>query len=401
MIFRRSITLIAVLIVFVLFGQIARRVKPINSKAGAVVRTNIKGGTVVPGVKPYTLSPFLTDIVLESTSKTTRIYDGVDLTSLSGEMDRSVRLYSPGAARISIAAKLGAPHFTPRAFLYDERNQMMAMLRQEKSEDLITWAFDIPSSGLYRLNLKFSLAAVRSIDLSTELEKTDVSYEDFVAQNVKGFEIDIAPAQLDRLNEIRLERKAMWADHVEGVKWQRRESPSERVVARIRSSGGNWAIASLGLSGRNSAHSSDLALPSLDLKIVSGSLPYGLRRFKLYVLKSKGFGRDLVHESILQDHGIVMPHGDLVQVSLNEGEPLFMELLAGMDSHLFEHAQRTEGAVLGYDVDALIATSFDNRLKSKNYFSKIKFNSDRFGTFSTESFAENVCEVPFLSVISY
>ena len=132
------------------------------------------------------------------------------------------------------------------------------------------------------------------------------------------------------------------------------------------------------MAGRSMRHlpRSDYPLPSLDVRIIAGPLPYGLRRFKLYSLHSKGWGKDLVYSSYLRDHGVLMPREDLVRLSVNGADLGNVLLIEREDDSFFAAAQREKGRVLNYDADALKGEFWDNRYVVEDM---VRADSDRQG----------------------
>lgn len=370
-----------------------------NEKSSKVARVNLKQGTVLPAEKKYSYSPMLVDYIVKDSMRVALFPDVSKPFLPSGELDRSFRFFFPGDSNLNLTFKLIDNQRLPRVFLYDDTNQLVSRGQEILEDDNLKRRFKITKPGVYRLNIKSPFDIIKNVFADIKISNSKMSLGDYISSRIKQIDIQIEEPQLARLNEIRLKRRRMWKRQIQGVRWQVRESSRERVVVRVRVNSGKWSIATLGLSGRNTAHASDEILPSLDLKIISGELLLGLKRLKLYVLSSKGNARNFLHESILADHGMLMPRSDIIPVSLNGNKPQYMEMLEGVDNHLFEYSQREEGAILGYDVDALIAKSHDNRFREKNYYKKVDYDFEN--PISSYQFAKQACSLANYFAIAY
>jgi hypothetical protein len=145
--------------------------------------------------------------------------------------------------------------------------------------------------------MRDDVGSIRATFVPDATTADTLDFDAYVIANTKTLEFDIMPGQMARLTELRGAQEINWARLPSGD-WSKRflPSPKESVQVQVRSEHGNWAFAELKLSGRNAAHKSVGGLPSSDISVKAGELPYGLKRFKLYVVQSKTSGIDMFME---------------------------------------------------------------------------------------------------------
>jgi hypothetical protein len=351
------------------------------------VRSQISAGTILAAREPYRDSPFVVDHFFERTDEVD-LFEGNDASqSLAGDAERSYRIFLAGPAALTLVTRVTRSDQLPRMALYNDANQLVDGGEHEVIGGRIVESFEANASGLYRIQTRFPYSDVERITLAVRIDDPVETYAAYLDRNLKGIELDFLPSQWDRLEEIRRSRRA--AEPIADVRWQPLFQSRERVQARIRSANGPWSLATVGLAGRNHAHHSAGLLPSIDVRIVSGSLPYGLQRFKLYGLRSKNHGRDMAFESVLRDYGVLMPRADIVKVSVGN-DVQFMESLEGMKPFLFEYAQRNEGAITGFNADVLVGDA-NSRFEHKEFYKKgIELDTNRFGSMASPVFAQAI-----------
>src|SRR5690606_10342181 len=137
----------------------------------------------------------------------------------------------------------------------------------------------------------------------------------------KEVHLSLDPGQTQRLKELKFLQELHWSKLDRSLKNRHLPSLKESVQARVRSKNGSWALSQIQLAGRNGAHFTAKPMGSIEIKVRAGELPYGLKHFRLYVLASKTYGLDMVHETFLGDWGLPEPRQDVVRVVLN-GENL-------------------------------------------------------------------------------
>ncbi|HEY8270683.1 MAG TPA: hypothetical protein VIG33_07315, partial [Pseudobdellovibrionaceae bacterium] len=249
----------------------------------------------------------------------------------------------------------------------------------------------LPEAGVFHIRIYFESALVQKISRKRVSGENDTPYANYLEDHAKGLEIDILPQQEFMLWSIYEEQKNIWSQPIpKPYLWQIHPGAKGRVIARIRSRNAGWSLASIGLSGRNTQHSSEQGLPSLDVKIISGPLFYGLQEFKCYTLGSKTSGRDINLEAFLSDIGLKTPREDFVAVSMNGKKMGLMEVHEGLGENFFEFAQIQEGAVLGYDADTAFSEYDSYRLEQKSYFKKSRY-STKGDDIATEDFFKKLC----------
>jgi len=351
------------------------------------VRSQINAGTILAAREPYRDSPFVVDHFFEGTEEVD-LFEGDGAShSLTGDAERSYRMFLAGPATLTLVSTVSRSETLPRVALYNDANQLVDGGEQTKIDGQIVERFEASASGLFRIQARFPYSDVERISLAVRVKEPVETYAAYLARNLKQLEFDFLPSQWDRLKEIRRNRRE--TDPIANVRWQPLFQSRERVQVRVRSANGPWSLATVGLAGRNHAHHSAGLLPSIDVRIVSGSLPYGLQRFKLYGLRSKSQGRDMVFESVLRDYGVLMPRADIVQVSVGD-DVQFMESLEGMKPFLFEYAQRNEGAIVGFNADVLIGDA-NSRFQHKEFYKKgFALDAERFGSMASPVFAQAI-----------
>lgn len=123
-----------------------------------------------------------------------------------------------------------------------------------------------------------------------------------------------------------------------------------------------------------------------------------MSEFKLYTLNSKNYLRDMIFESILNDHGVLMPRHDLALVTLNKRFRM-MEILEKPRDHFLEYAQITDGPIVGYDADK-IQGSLDKPLFAQKTYGK-KYSKKKQAKIYSHEFAENICQEPMQIMTSF
>lgn len=365
-------------------------------------RVKPKEGRVLPAHKQYKYSPFVLDKIFKKQHRF-EIYTKPETAEPKGQGENNFRFLATGKASLELIVNVQDQARTPRIWLYDEDNKLVSAGRFKKQANQLIWSVETTKPGIFRVSSKFDYANLRSLRGSIKVDPDkDFNPNEYIQSTIKVFEIDIESSQMKILDDLKAKQEEIWAKpKAENRNWRTLTSPKHRLIARVRSPGGSWAIASLGLSGRNIEHKSDFILPSLDVHIASGELPYGLKRFKLYGIDSKKNGLDMVFEYTLKDLGVLMPREDLVLVKLNGKTVGYMEMLEGMDSHFFEFQQRQEGALLGYDADKLIGSIGACNFKAKSFFKSKKYKAKKLPDPSSQFFANNLCQNPMLIASSF
>lgn len=366
------------------------------------VRPNIqlKDGVVKHARGRNYESPFILDYVFTKDEKN-ELYLG-DFQRISGEAEQTLRILGPIGTQITFVAGNPSEITTPKIWLYNSVGHMIADGDVRKNGTYTEWVFDLPKTDLYRIKIQYSLESLQKMTMQVKLgsEKPDqnVMLKEYFAKSLKRFELTMDFAQLDTYRQMQRDQEDSWSKGVTGDnEWPIVSEPKGKVVARLRSPESQWAISAMGISGLTSIHRpAPQRLGSVDFKVTSGELPYGLRRFKLYTLLSKGYLTSMIFESLLRDSGLFMPRQDLVQVSLNSQNQGYFELFEDISDHAFEWAQREEGPVLGYDSHALGGTVDSYRYVVKD-FSKLKGEAD----LSAPSFSENICTNNMLNMVSF
>ncbi len=364
---------------------------------------SFKEGKVVAGAEPFYESPFILDHIFDSANANKpeplfiRPYDraGQAITFNDALFEKSYRFLITGKSTLRIIVNDLISGEAPMVWLYDYSGKLIAVARDLDNNKLRE--FYIKEPGYYRILLRFKPSKLSSIMLVLDDFQQQVSKEGLVRAYanlaMKSIEIKISPQQLANLMAVRARQEKHWNTA------RKPDLPSlnfpsyrDKVIARIRSPKGTWSIAELDLAGRNEAHKSKHYLPSLSVNILSGELIYGLKQFKLYILDSKEFGRDMLLESILKDYGQLIPRHDFAKVFLNGRFVSFMEIAESVDTHMFEYAQKLEGPILGFDADDLLAENYNNRFTQRAFYKPKTFKLNENVDITSASFSEHICK---------
>ena len=184
--------------------------------------------------------------------------------------------------------------------------------------------------------------------------------------------------------------------------WPQYPGIKGKIVGTLKTKSGSKVRVAIGLSGKSNVHlpTEDSPLPSLDIKVLSGPLPYGLRRFKLYTGHGK-YLSEIIHTSILNDHGLIVPRHDYIHVALNGRSVGQMLLMESVDASFFEAAQRIEGPIFGYDPDDASGRFYDNTFSVKNFSGKKKENNVQYPDLASPIFAKKINTLQILLAQSY
>lgn len=198
--------------------------------------------------------------------------------------------------------------------------------------------------GIYVLSAS---ATIPLGSLSVDFMK-NASIEPSKPELDEAFKVMSLSLELDEFAERDLKRLVELAKISTGASTVK--MPSGRVNARIID--GERALdASIGLSGRTREHL-DWA-PSLDVSIKGGKAVAGLDSFKLYRLGTKSGLYDMAFLSVLRDMGLFVPREEAVVLIVNgvrQGVYILMETPA---APLFAGQERSDGNILGLDIEKL------------------------------------------------
>lgn len=326
-----------------------------QSETQTPLRSKERKGNILPTSLPWKYSPFIIDAIIEKKISKFTIYENHKSGEKIGQT--CFRFYTPGPTLLVTEFNVNIHDYTPRITLFNDLNQPIS------SGSLI----NIQSSGLYKIQIDFKYASISEINLMFDAIIED-SYVKHLNESLKTIEFDLGSKDLNNLN---LYRRQMYSHLKNVVSAQRGLSYPKiknRINCKIKTPNGNWAIASVGLAGRNHAHITDSELPSIDVEINAGELVLGLKKFKLYNLSSKGHGVDFVLESLLKDNGHYLPRQDIVKIILNGKKIGYMLLLEKIDTAFFEHARTIEGQVVKYDTDSICAVPNKSRFKVQGLY---------------------------------
>lgn len=340
-------------------------------------------GVIETTAEPYKISPFGVDYVVEATTPQTHTFYHTAIAPSdrgTGDAAEIVTVFLARPTRIDAVFTYDnlATARRPRLFAYDDDSKLVDTANLERMMTVFL-PFESPYTasvmlepGLYRLRMMFARQDVASIQIVFTPDHTALaalSFDEYVISTTKTLFFDIMPGQLTRLQELRAAQEVNWSRLPNGD-WSQRylPSPQESIQVKIRSAQGNWAFAELSLSGRNSAHKSVGGLPSSDVSIKAGELPYGLKKFKLYVVQAKAGGYDMFMERLISDMGVPGYRQDLVKIVVNNQLFGYMQLHEDWDTSLFEAGQFVEGPVIGYDTDALIANPGHSWFQPRSYY---------------------------------
>ena len=340
----------------------------------AKLRSDVPGGRLTTAKEAFKQSPFIVDAIL--TEPSNHVFYQRPIGELSGLSRQSWRFYSSGASAIVAEFEFERTNrYSPRVWLYDEIGRLVEAGEPyaEGSDLKTTVTIKVPSAGVYRLQFDFQLENVSKISLRTDRTTSQLEYADYVRKNTKNIHLIIPAAQLDLLNNIVIRAKAIWNENVPpDVYWPRYEGVGGRVFGILRTDTGEDVRVAIGLSGRSPVHlpAGTNPLPSLDIKVLAGPMPFQMGRFKLYASGAKE-NSELVHTTVLEDYGVLNFRQDRVNVTPNGRDVGHMFLLETPSESSFEGAQRVSGPVIGYDPDETSARFYDNK------FSVVNFSSNR------------------------
>ncbi|MEQ8781893.1 MAG: right-handed parallel beta-helix repeat-containing protein [Roseibium album] len=374
--------------------------QPIDTK----LRSDVPGGRLTIAKEVFKQSPFIVDAVL--TEPSNHVFYRSPVGELSGLSRQSWRFYSSGASSVVAEFKFKRTNaYSPRVWLYNELGQLIdAGQRSSEVSGLeSTVAVKVPAAGVYRLQFDFRLENVSEISLRTDQTTSRLKYADYVRENTKKINLIIPAAQLDLLDGIVERAKSVWHQDVpDDVYWPRYEGVGGRVFGILRTDSGDDVRVAIGLSGRSPVHLpvGDNPLPSLDIKVLAGPMPFQMRRFKLYASGGKE-SSELVHTSILEDYGVLNFRQDRVNVTLNGRDVGHMFLLETPSESSFEGAQRVAGPVFGYDPDETSARFYDNKFSVVNFSSNRHMIGHEFPDLAGPQFVEKLDRSQMMMIQSY
>ena len=374
---------------------------------------NLKLGSLLAASDPYRLSPFAVDLILHDINNFSSVLYKKPTDVLKNNVTNTAeftRIYIQNSGKLILSYLLNSIEHektTPRVFIYNDLSQLSYSSNNSNSKQIKN-VFQVEFNlqpGLYKIKHIFNSNSLQQITLGFEYDnQNSLSFKQYVQKNIKNIHIDIMPGQFTKLNELRAARKLNWASLPESPRdWSKRYLPSlkESIQARIRTPNGDWSIVELKLSGRNQGHSSKNILPSLDVKIVAGELPYGLRRFKLYTMASKTYGLDMFLEQIFSDISPPMYRQDIVRIVLNGKFIGYSQLWEKADTHFFEYAQRLQGPIFGFSMDSLIANKGHSWFVPKSAYKKNSYPIDDGKMPGTLNFSKQLCPGELEKLISF
>lgn len=404
--------LVAVLLVCLVIAGVGYLVSPIivsydiQTLLSGSVKRSTSTGNIETAKDVYKTSPFAVDYVIESAqSQNIRFYDTriPRAERAVGDAAETMTVFLSRPTTIDVRFTIDdiATAVRPRIFVYDEVAHLIdsAGLGPDsvdfaplQSPYTLTMTLE---PGLYRLRQMFRREDVSAIDVTFTPDATQIdtlNFETYVKAQTKTLYFDVLPGQIARLNELRRAQEINWASLPAGD-WATRylPGPKESIQAKVRSENGNWAFAELKLSGRNAAHASVGGLPSADVAIKAGELPYGLKKFKLYVVQSKSSGFDMFMERFVGDMGLPINREDLVRIVVNGEVFGYMQLYEDFDTSYFEAGQTVEGPVLGYDTDPLIANAGHSWFEPRSYYDDKIFKTSQEVDIGTSVLTSRFC----------
>lgn len=377
-----------------------------DSAAPAIPRTNVPGGRIDMTGEPYLQSPYVVDSILDSHLEET-FYERPE-GGLSGTAEQTWRVYAAAESVITMELSVvddlvGAP----RIWLYDERAQVIASGEPTESRNgRRVYRLRLPASGMYKVRMSFAYEDVLSIRIRGDVTSTTgmMNYSDYLKSNEKLIEFRISDSELEKLEALLVEAKRVWEEQPpDDVLWPRYQGVKGRVFGSVWTKHGGEARVAIGIAGRSLVHIPQGAspLPSLEIKVLAGPLPYGLKQFRLYTEAAK-YVSELVHTSFLEDFGILSPRQDRVSVRLN-GQPAGqMMLLEDLGKHFYEAAQRYEGPVYGFDPDKTSARFYDNTFAVKNFATNsVSLQGMATPNLADPTFTDQIDKLKLLLIQSY
>ncbi len=367
------------------------------------LRTKIPSGRIEMTHEAFLQTPYVIDSILDK---------NVDLLfyqrppgQISGLAEHIWRVYAHGESKITLNfSYINSATSTPRVWLYDERGQLIQSGAYKGGGFKNgTFLLTIPSHGMYKVKLSFLYENVSEIRISGENKKNVLSYKDYIKENIKSIDLVIISSELKKLQRLVRKAKKIWTEPTPSdVLWPRYPGIKGKIVGTLKTKLGSKVRVAIGLSGRSNVHlpTEDTPLPSLDIKVLSGPLPYGLQRFKLYTAHGK-YLNEIIHTSILNDHGLIVPRHDYIDVALNGRSVGKMLLMESVDASFFEAAQRIEGPIFGYDPDDALSRFNDNTFSVKNFSGKKQENSIQYPDLASPLFAKRINTLQILLAQSY
>ena len=376
---------------------------PTTTHQTSELRTKIPRGRVEMANEAFLQTPYVVDSILDK---------NVDLLfyqrppgQISGLAEQTWRIYAHGESKIALNfSYINSATSTPRVWLYDARGQLIQS-GAYKGDGFKNGMFllTIPSHGMYKVKLSFLYENVSEIRISGENKKNVLSYKDYIKENIKSIDLVIISSELKKLQRLVRKAKKIWTEPPPSdVMWPQYPGIKGKIVGTLKTKSGSKVRVAIGLSGKSNVHlpTEDSPLPSLDIKVLSGPLPYGLRRFKLYTGHGK-YLSEIIHTSILNDHGLIVPRHDYIHVALNGRSVGQMLLMESVDASFFEAAQRIEGPIFGYDPDDASGRFYDNTFSVKNFSGKKKENNVQYPDLASPIFAEKINTLQILLAQSY
>ncbi len=367
------------------------------------LRTKIPGGRLEMANESFLQTPYVVDTILEKNVEL--LFYQRPLGQISGLAEQTWRVYAHGESKITLNfSYVNSATSTPRVWLYDERGQLIQSGAYKgygfkNGEFLLT----IPSHGMYKVKLRFLYENVSEIRISGKNKKDDLSYKDYIKENIKSIDLEIISSELKKLQRLVRKSRRIWTElPPNDVLWPQYPGIKGKIIGTLKTKSGDKVRVSIGLSGKSNVHlpTDDSPLPSLDIKVLSGSLPYGLRRFKLYTAHGK-YLSEIIHTSILNDHGLIVPRHDYIDVVLNGRSVGKMLLMESVDASFFEAAQRIEGPIFGYDPDDTSAKFYDNTFRVKNFSGKKKASNIQYPDLTSPLFTKKINTLQILLAQSY
>jgi hypothetical protein len=373
--------------------------------SGGIKRSS-STGVIKTSIEPYKTSPFGVDYVIEGSASVSQIFYSTGIANAdraSGDVAETTTVFLSRPTNIDVTYVLDdiTTARRPRVFVYNDISRLVESGNLESTTvafDSLTNPYRVTlklEAGLYRLRHMFMREDVASITLKftpSADSKDIIDFDSYVLKNTKTLHFDIMPGQMVRLSELRNAQEINWARLPTGD-WKNRflPGPKESIQVRIRSELGDWSFAELKLSGRNAAHYSKGGLPSADISIKAGELPYGLKKFKLYVIQSKSGGVDMYMERLINDMGLPINREDLVRIVVNGEIFGYMQLYEDFDTSMFEAGQYVEGPVIGYDTDSLIATKGHSWFVPRSYYGSSEIKVDQEIDIGTLDMSRRLC----------
>ena len=339
----------------------------------------------------FLMSPFIVDFIFDEDNNSFEIFSKSNTAEeIPKKIKLSKRIYLSNDTELNILSELNKLSNTkPIIHIYNDSNQIVSKNGYGKNQSLNT---DLEYSsylrtGLYKIEfiIRTDLVNKILIKTSSSIVKEEIRYDTYVLNNLKKINIDFLPGQQKRLEEIIEYRDSIYSNE---INWLERNLivPKESVQGYITNNG-KQSLVEITLAGRNEAHKSENSFTSVNVEIKNGPLIYGLKRFKLYLLKSKSYGLDFVLESFYSDLDSIYYLQDLVDLSINGSNYGLVLLHHQIEEYFFEYNKIQESYVLNYDMDSLIANNGNSIFKiEENYL-----NSKPNNSLSSYEFLEGLC----------